>query len=130
MVFYFLVLQVYVKNGPEKDHNIFLRKKAKEKQNIATIMIFVDGKRIVFQWRWNYTVNRLNKDINKENFGSCEKHGDSTSVSAARVMWTYKDDVNSAAGENLKRSSSSTISTEASCNGNSIEETLNLNKTC
>ena len=49
MVFYFLVLQVYVKNGPEKDHNLFLRKKAKEKQNIATIMISVDGKRIVFQ---------------------------------------------------------------------------------
>ena len=38
--------------------------------------------------------------------------------------------MNSAAGENLKRSSSSTISTEASCNGNSIEETINLNKTC
>ena len=37
------------------------------------------------------------------------KHGDSASVSAARVMWTYKGDVNSAAGENWEEPSSSIL---------------------
>ena len=58
------------------------------------------------------------------------KHGDSASVSVARGMWTYKGDVNSASGENWKQPLSSTISTEALFNGNSSEETLNVNKTC
>ena len=58
------------------------------------------------------------------------KHSDSASVSVARVMWTYKGDVNSASGENWKESSSSTISAEAWFNNNSNEETLNVNKTC
>ena len=45
-------------------------------------------------------------------------------------MWTYKDDVNSASGENWKTPESSTISTEASSNGDGNEETLNVNKPC
>ena len=58
------------------------------------------------------------------------KHDDSTSWSVAMVMWTYKGDVNSASGENWKEASSSAISAEASFNGDSNEETLNVNKTC
>ena len=38
--------------------------------------------------------------------------------------------MNSASGKNSKEPSSSTISTEASFNGDSNEETLNVNKTC
>ena len=38
--------------------------------------------------------------------------------------------MDSASGENWKEPSSSTISTEASCNGDSNEEALNVNKTC
>ena len=34
--------------GKKKEEDTFLRKKAEEKHNIATIMISVDGKRIVF----------------------------------------------------------------------------------
>ena len=45
-------------------------------------------------------------------------------------MWTYKSDVNTTVGENSKESSSSTISTEASFNDDSDEETLNINKVC
>ena len=45
-------------------------------------------------------------------------------------MWTYKGDVNSASGENWKQPLTSTISTEALFNGDSSEETLNVNKTC
>ena len=55
---------------------------------------------------------------------------DSVSVTIARVMWTYKSDVNSSSGENWKEPSSSAISTEASFNSDSHEETLNVNKTC
>ena len=58
------------------------------------------------------------------------KHGASTSMPAARVIWTYKGGVNSVLRENWKEPSSSTISTEASFNENSKEETLNENKTC
>ena len=58
------------------------------------------------------------------------KHGDSASVSVVRGMWTYKGDVNSASGENWKQPLPSTISTEALFNGDSSEETLNVNKTC
>ena len=47
-------------------------------------------------------------------------------MSVARVMRTSR--VNSASGENWKETSSSTISTEASFNGD--EETFNVNKTC
>ena len=42
----------------------------------------------------------------------------------------YKGGVNSASGENWKEPSSSTISTEASFNDDSNEETLNVNRTC
>ena len=38
--------------------------------------------------------------------------------------------MNSASGGNWKEPSSSTVSTEASFNGDSNEETLNVNKTC
>ena len=38
--------------------------------------------------------------------------------------------MNSASGENWKEPSSTTISPEASFNGDSNEETLNVNKTC
>ena len=38
--------------------------------------------------------------------------------------------MNSASGENWKEPSSATISPEASFNGDSNEETLNVNKTC
>ena len=62
------------------------------------------------------------------NYSSCAKHSDSASVSVTSVMW--KGNVNSASGENWKESWSSTISTEASFNVDSNEETLNLNKTC
>ena len=58
------------------------------------------------------------------------KHCDSASVSVAKVMWTYKGDVNSASGENWKGPSSSKRSREASSNGDSNEETLDVNKTC
>ena len=42
MIFHFLVLQVYLKNGQNKKNDTFLRKKAEEKQNSATTMISVD----------------------------------------------------------------------------------------
>ena len=45
-------------------------------------------------------------------------------------MWTCKGDVNSASEENWKEPSSSAILPEASFNGDSNEETLNVNKTC
>ena len=62
---------------------------------------------------------------------SCVKHGASSSVSVARVIWTYKGGVNSASGENSKEPSSSTTSTEASFNKNSKEETqIYSNITC
>ena len=64
------------------------------------------------------------------NCSSCAKHSDSGSVSLTRVMWKYKGNMNSASKENSKESSSSTISTEASFNVDSNEETINLNKTC
>ena len=48
----------------------------------------------------------------------------SASVSVARVMWTYKGDVNSASGENWKEPSSSTISTEIAFNSDSNEEIM------
>ena len=52
------------------------------------------------------------------------KHGDSASISVARVMSLYKGDVNSASGKNLKEPLSSTTSTEAQLNGD-----INVNKT-
>ena len=52
-MFHFLILQFYFKNGQNKTKQTnkkkpFLRKKAEEKQNSATTMIFVDGKGSVF----------------------------------------------------------------------------------
>ena len=58
---------------------------------------------------------------------SCAKHGDSASVPATRVMWTYKGEMNSTSRENWKKQS---ILTDVSFNGYSNEETLNINKTC
>ena len=46
------------------------------------------------------------------------------------VMWKYNGGVNSALGENSKERSSSIISTEASFNDESNEDTLNVNKVC
>ena len=40
------------------------------------------------------------------------------------MMWTYKDDVNLASGENWKELSSSATSTETLFNSDSNEETL------
>ena len=57
------------------------------------------------------------------------KHGDSASISVSRVIWTYKDDMNSASGKNWKEFSSANTSREASFNDYSNEETLNVNKT-
>ena len=37
----------------------FLRKKAEEKQNIATIIKSVDGKKKFFQWSWNYAMTTV-----------------------------------------------------------------------
>ena len=45
-------------------------------------------------------------------------------VSVASMMWTYNGDVNSVSVENWKEPSLSTISPEASFNGDSNEETL------
>ena len=61
---------------------------------------------------------------------SCAKHNDSASVFLAKVMWTCKDDVSWASRENWKELSSSAISRETLFNGDSNEETLNLNNTC
>ena len=58
------------------------------------------------------------------------KHGDSASVSIARVIWAYDVDGNSVSGENWKELSSLIISPEASLNGDDNEETLIVNKTC
>ena len=46
------------------------------------------------------------------------------------AMSTHKGDLNSVLGENLKETSSSTVSIEASFNNNTIKETLNVNKVC
>ena len=61
---------------------------------------------------------------------SSAKYGDSASVSIARVIGTYDVVVNSASGENWKELSSLRTSPEASFNGDSNEEALNVNKTC
>ena len=57
--------------------------------------------------------NSLKSFLDTKSFNSCVRHGHSTSVSVARVMWMYKYDVNS-----------------ASFNGDSNEETFNINKSC
>ena len=59
-------------------------------------------------------------------WSSCEKHDAAASVSVARVMWTYKGDVNSALGGNSKEPSSSTVSAETSFDEDSNNETLNV----
>ena len=61
---------------------------------------------------------------------SCTKCGDCAAVSFVMVMWTCMGDVNSASGRNSKEPSSSTLSREASFNGDNNEETLNINKVC
>ena len=49
------------------------------------------------------------------------------SVSVARVMWTYKGDMNSALEETSNEPSSSAISAEVLFNDVCNEETLNVN---
>ena len=51
-------------------------------------------------------------------------------MSVAKMMRTYKSDVNSASRENRKEPSSSKILPEASINSDSNEDTLDVNKTC
>ena len=47
----------------------FLRKKAEEKQNIATIIKSVDGKKKqFFQWSWNYAMPTVWINILKKGF--------------------------------------------------------------
>ena len=60
----------------------------------------------------------------------CVKCCDSASVSAARMMWIYKGDVNWALGENSKETFSLTILTDASFNDDTNKGTLNVNKFC
>ena len=62
-----------LKNGQRKEEdNTFLRKKTDKKQSSAIIMISADGKGAVkwsvFPVKLKLQVNRLNKDIKKENF--------------------------------------------------------------
>ena len=54
------------------------------------------------------------------------KPGDSASVSVARLMWTYDDDMTSASGENWKEPSSLAILTDSSFNGDNNEETRKI----
>ena len=63
-----------------------------------------------------------------EDCSSCAKHDASASVSFARVMWTYKSDVNSALKNQLKRTSIITMSAEASFDDDSNKKALNVNK--
>ena len=60
-----------------------------------------------------------------EYWSSCAKQDAATSVSVARVMWTYKGDVNSVLGESSKEPSSSTVSAEISFDDDSNKEALN-----
>ena len=50
-------------------------------------------------------------------------------MSAARLIWTYKNDLNSVSRENWKEPSTLTMSADVSFNCDSNEETLNVNKT-
>ena len=56
----------------------------------------------------------------------CAKDGDSASVSVARVMWTYKGDMNSTSQGNWKEPSL----IDVPFNGFSNEKTHNINKNC
>ena len=69
MMFHFLVLQFYFKNGQNKKENdTFLKKEAKEKENSATTMISVDGKGTVFPMKLELQGESFEKHIKKENF--------------------------------------------------------------
>ena len=69
MMFHFLVLQFYFKNGQNKKENdTFLKKEAKEKKNSATTMISVDGKGTVFPMKLELQGESFEKHIKKENF--------------------------------------------------------------
>ena len=63
-------------------------------------------------------------------YNNCVKHNGSVSVSVTRVKWMYEGGVNSTSGQSREEPSSSTISTEASFNGDSKEGALNGSKTC
>ena len=124
----------------------FWGKKTEQKQNSATIMISVDGNGLVFPMKLKLQGELFEKIYIKKNIlksiwmlwvltcfyrsNSCAKHNDSASVFLAKVMWTCKDDVSWASRENWKELSSSAISRETLFNGDSNEETLNLNNTC
>ena len=60
---------------------------------------------------------------------SCARGEYGALVSAARLMWTCKGDVNSALGKNSKEPSSSKILTKT-FNDDSNKEPLNVNKVC
>ena len=67
MMFHFLVSQFYLKNGQEKKENdTVLKKKAEEKQNSATTMTSVDGKRTVFPKKVEITREIFLKSILKK----------------------------------------------------------------
>ena len=109
-------------------------------------MISVDGNGLVFPMKLKLQGELFEKKYKKKNIlksiwmlwvltcfyrsNSCAKHNDSASVFLAKVMWTCKDDVSWASRENWKELSSSAISREILFNGDSNEETLNLNNTC
>ena len=79
----------------------------------------------------NHQINMASvHSVSSNNSFKCNLNAKSVSASAfvARVMWTYKDDVNWASGEKWKEPSS-TISLEAPFNGDTNEETFNINKT-
>ena len=59
---------------------------------------------------------------------SCAKRIAAASVSVARVMETYMDDVKSALGENSKESFSSTVTTETSFANDSNIKALDVYK--
>ena len=63
-------------------------------------------------------------------YSNCVKHNGCVSVSVTRVKWTYEGGVNSTSGQSWEEPSSSTISAEASFNGDSKEGALNGSKTC
>ena len=75
--------------------------------------------------------NSFKNHLNAKSFNMFFKtDSDSDSVSVAKMMWTYKGDVNSASGENRKEPSPSTKLPEASFNSNSNKDNLDVDETC
>ena len=66
MMFHFLVLQFYLKNGQKKkEDDTFLKQKAEEKQNSATTMVSVDGKGTVFSVKLKLQGESFEKTLKK-----------------------------------------------------------------